>query len=107
MDRARNTRAIVGQRCPFSSGREPVRTPEQSAGQREPHFREHESKDFGKVRQPRPAARFEQTPSSIRKLGPMLGADNESILNELGYSAEEIELLKRNRVLHQRAQLPT
>ena len=75
---------------------------------RENHIlEEHESKDFGKVRQPRPAARFEQTPSSIRKLGPMLGADNESILNELGYSAEEIELLKRNRVLHQRAQLPT
>ena len=62
---------------------------------------EHESEDFGKVRQPRPAARFDLTPSTIRKLAPMLGADNESILRELGYGVEDIERLKRNRILHQ------
>src|SRR5215831_18069339 len=62
---------------------------------------EHESKDFGKVRQPRPAARFDVTPSRIRKLAPMLGADNESILSELGYGAEDIERLKLNRILYQ------
>jgi crotonobetainyl-CoA:carnitine CoA-transferase CaiB-like acyl-CoA transferase len=61
---------------------------------------EHESKDFGKVRQPRPAAFFDVTPSGIRKLAPTLGADNEPILNELGYSADDIEKLKRDRVLH-------
>ena len=62
---------------------------------------EHESEDFGKVRQPRPAARFDLTPSTIRKLAPMLGADNELILRELGYAVEDIERLKRNRILHQ------
>jgi len=62
---------------------------------------EHESEDFGKVRQPRPAARFDLTPSTIRKLAPMLGADNEPILRELGYAVEDIERLKRNRILHQ------
>jgi crotonobetainyl-CoA:carnitine CoA-transferase CaiB-like acyl-CoA transferase len=61
---------------------------------------EHESEDFGKVRQPRPAARFDKTPYSIRKLAPMLGADNESILTELGYRVEEIERLKLNRIVH-------
>jgi crotonobetainyl-CoA:carnitine CoA-transferase CaiB-like acyl-CoA transferase len=55
---------------------------------------EHESNDFGKVRQPRPAARFDMTPSTIRKLAPMLDADNESILSELGYGVEDIERLK-------------
>jgi crotonobetainyl-CoA:carnitine CoA-transferase CaiB-like acyl-CoA transferase len=67
---------------------------------------EHESKDFGKVRQPRPAARFDLTPSTIRKLAPMLGADNESILRELGYGVEDIERLKLNRIVHQGARKP-
>ena len=34
---------------------------------------ELESDDFGRVRQPRPAARFDLTPSTIRKLAPRLG----------------------------------
>ena len=75
---------------------------------RENHIlEEHESSEFGKVRQPRPAARFELTPSAIRKLAPMLGADNESILSELGYGADDIERLKLNRLLHQSAKIPT
>ena len=67
---------------------------------------EHESKDLGKVRQPRPAARFDRTPSGIRKLAPMLGADNESILCELGYAVEDVERLKLNRVLHPSDKVP-
>jgi crotonobetainyl-CoA:carnitine CoA-transferase CaiB-like acyl-CoA transferase len=67
---------------------------------------EHESEDFGRVRQPRPAARFDKTPSSIRKLAPMLGADNESILTELGYGAEDIGRLKHRRIIHQSTKLP-
>jgi hypothetical protein len=34
-------------------------------------------------------------------LAPMLGADNKSILFELGYGVEDIERLKLNRILHQ------
>ncbi|HLI81938.1 MAG TPA: CoA transferase [Candidatus Binataceae bacterium] len=70
---------------------------------RENHiFEEYEDATSGKIRQPRPAARFDRTPSAIRKLAPILGADNDAILNELGYRADEIERLKRNRVLHTR-----
>jgi len=60
----------------------------------------HESSEVGKVRQPRPGARFDRTPSTVRILAPALGSDNQSILRELGYSAKEIERLKLNRVLH-------
>jgi crotonobetainyl-CoA:carnitine CoA-transferase CaiB-like acyl-CoA transferase len=60
----------------------------------------HQSEAFGQVRQPRPAARFDRTPAEIRKLAPMLGADNEAILREAGYSAEEIARLTENRILH-------
>ena len=67
---------------------------------------EHQSIDFGKVRQPRPAARFDVTRATIRKLAPRLGADNESILRELGYGVEDIERLKLNRIVHQTTTLP-
>jgi crotonobetainyl-CoA:carnitine CoA-transferase CaiB-like acyl-CoA transferase len=61
---------------------------------------EHESSDFGKVRQPRPAAQFDRTPSSIRQLAPQLGENNEAILGELGYSAAAIARLEDDRILH-------
>jgi crotonobetainyl-CoA:carnitine CoA-transferase CaiB-like acyl-CoA transferase len=68
---------------------------------RENHILEdHDSPLLGRVRQPRPAARFDRTPSTIRKLAPMLGQDNEAILSEIGYSRDEVERLKQNRILY-------
>jgi crotonobetainyl-CoA:carnitine CoA-transferase CaiB-like acyl-CoA transferase len=64
---------------------------------------EHEDPASGRVRLPRPAARFDRTPSTIRKLAPMLGADNDAILSELGYSIDDLARLKRTGILHTRA----
>jgi crotonobetainyl-CoA:carnitine CoA-transferase CaiB-like acyl-CoA transferase len=50
----------------------------------------------GLLRQARPAARFSVTPAEMRHGGPELGADTETILAELGYSAEQIEALRAN-----------
>jgi crotonobetainyl-CoA:carnitine CoA-transferase CaiB-like acyl-CoA transferase len=61
---------------------------------------EHDSPEFGRIRQPRPAARFDRTPSAIQKLAPMLGADNAAILSELGFTADDIARLQTDRVLH-------
>ncbi len=61
---------------------------------------EHENSHVGRIRQPRPAARFDRTPSTIRKLAPTLGQDNEAILSEIGYSRDEVERLKQNRILY-------
>lgn len=44
----------------------------------------------GEIRQRRRVARFDRTPATIPKLAPLLGADNEAILRELRYSADEI-----------------
>jgi crotonobetainyl-CoA:carnitine CoA-transferase CaiB-like acyl-CoA transferase len=61
---------------------------------------EHQSPTFGRVRQPRPAARFDRTPAGIRDLAPLLGADNATILSEVGYSADDIAHLEHERVLY-------
>ena len=61
---------------------------------------EHDSVHFGRVRQPRSPARFDRTPSTIRKLAPTLGQDNDSILIQLGYQQDEIDRLKQNQILY-------
>ena len=59
--------------------------------------REHPT--LGTVRQPRPAARFERTPSAIRELAPALGEHNDDVLEELGYGAEQRSKLAASGVL--------
>ena len=49
---------------------------------------------FGEVAQPRPAPRFEGTPSEPVVTSRLPGADTEAVLAELGFSAEEVELLR-------------
>jgi crotonobetainyl-CoA:carnitine CoA-transferase CaiB-like acyl-CoA transferase len=67
---------------------------------RENHIlEEFETKDLGRVRMPRPAARFDRTPAEIRKMAPHLGADNGAILRELGYDADKIARLENSSVV--------
>jgi crotonobetainyl-CoA:carnitine CoA-transferase CaiB-like acyl-CoA transferase len=68
---------------------------------RENHIlEEFESEKFGKVRMPRAAAQFDRTPATVRTLAPILGADNATILAELGYGADDIARFENSRVLH-------
>jgi len=68
---------------------------------RENHIlEEFESEQFGKVRMPRAAAQFDRTPAKVRTLAPILGADNASILAELGYSADDIARFQNSKVVH-------
>jgi crotonobetainyl-CoA:carnitine CoA-transferase CaiB-like acyl-CoA transferase len=53
----------------------------------------------GEVRQPRRVARFDRTPATIRKLAPLLSADNEAIFRELSYSADEIRAPDQQSIL--------
>lgn len=61
---------------------------------------EHEHPHVGKLRQARPAARFEGTPTEIRHGAPLLGEHTYDILGEVGYSEAEIEAMVEARVLH-------
>lgn len=54
---------------------------------------------LGEVRQPRPAARFDVTPATARRMAPFLGEHNTVILEELGYPKSEAGKLASRGVL--------
>ena len=56
---------------------------------------EYAHPDAGRIRQPRPAARFDRTPAAVRGGAPALGADTEALLTELGFDAG-----KRARIMN-------
>ncbi len=53
----------------------------------------YEFEGHGKIRQARPPALFDKTPSDISKAAPRLGEDNETIFASLGFSAAETAAL--------------
>lgn len=55
--------------------------------------------DAGTVRQPRPAARFSETPTDLNFSGAHRGQHNTEILGNLGYSSEQIESLQESGVI--------
>jgi len=56
---------------------------------------------FGEVRQARPAARFDRTPSEIAGPAPLLGQHSQEILTSLGYSAEQCQSLFDSKAVAQ------
>ena len=54
---------------------------------------EYEHPDMGRVRQPRPAAKFEYAKPNLNPLAPRLGEHNREILAELGYDDTAIDEL--------------
>ncbi len=53
----------------------------------------------GRIRQPRPAARFERTPAEIGRPAPLLGEHTDEILREIGVSDGEISELRSSGVV--------
>jgi len=60
---------------------------------------EYQHPAAGRVRQTRPAARFEATPQEIRRPAPMLGEHTEEVLSDLGVAAAEIAALREAKVI--------
>jgi len=60
---------------------------------------ELDHQDIGRVRQPKPAARFDRTPAAIQGPAPRIGEHSAPILAELGLDAAEIERLAAAKVI--------
>lgn len=58
-----------------------------------------EYEEYGEVRQARPPALFEKTPSDIQSGAPKLGEHSESILETLGYDQTRIQSLIENKTI--------
>jgi crotonobetainyl-CoA:carnitine CoA-transferase CaiB-like acyl-CoA transferase len=53
----------------------------------------------GPMRQPRPAARFERTPASLRRFAPLLGEQTDEVLAESGITPDELSSLRSAGVI--------
>jgi alpha-methylacyl-CoA racemase len=51
------------------------------------------------VSQPAPAPRLSRTPGRVEKPGRPRGSETREILEELGYSSEEVEKLFKNNIV--------
>ena len=60
---------------------------------------EFDHPDIGRVRQPKPAARFDRTPAVIRGPAPRIGEHSAIILAELGLETAEIERLAAEKIV--------
>ena len=60
---------------------------------------EFDHPDIGRVRQPKPAARFDRTPAAIRGPAPRIGEHSAIILAELGLETAEIERLAAEKIV--------
>ena len=58
----------------------------------------------GHIRSPRPPAQFSNTPSNIHAHTPSLGEHNDEILQELGFSNDEIAKLSECSITYAEAQ---
>ena len=62
-------------------------------------IREYDQPGLGRVRQPRPAARFGGQKVTTEPVAPTLGEHNREVLSELGYADAEIDALIDNGVM--------
>jgi len=60
---------------------------------------EHESVDLGHTKQTGMLINLSKTPGKLQRAAPGLGQHNEEVLMELGYSEQEISLLREKRVI--------
>ena len=60
---------------------------------------ESEHPVVGRIRQTRPAARFDKSPAELRRPAPTLGEHSDEVLAEAGYAGDEIEKLRGEGVV--------
>lgn len=62
-------------------------------------FEQHQFADGTPVKLPAVSPKLSATPGQTRWLGPSLGQHNDEVLQQMGYSADEIDLLRQDGVI--------
>jgi crotonobetainyl-CoA:carnitine CoA-transferase CaiB-like acyl-CoA transferase len=71
----------------------------------EPHFVAREAivsvqdDELGNVRMQNVVPRFSATPGEVRSAGPALGAHNDEVWTELGFTSQQIALMRERKVI--------
>ena len=60
---------------------------------------EFDQPTVGRVRQPKPAARFERNEAAIGGPAPLIGEHSREVLADLGYSADAIDRMIADKVV--------
>lgn len=64
-------------------------------------FTTYEHPQAGRVRTPRPGWRYSETPTGVRRRPPLLGEHTDEILREADISREQIDELRKNKIINQ------
>ena len=61
---------------------------------------DHYNKEYGNILMHQAFPRLSKTPGKVRHSAPLLGGDTDSVLKEIGISAKQIKMLRKNKIIN-------
>ena len=61
---------------------------------------DHYNKEYGNILMHQAFPRLSKTPGKVRHSAPLLGGDTDIILKEIGISAKQIKMLRKNKIIN-------
>ena len=61
---------------------------------------DHYNKEYGNILMHQAFPRLSKTPGKVRHSAPLLGGDTDNVLKEIGISAKQIKMLRKNKIIN-------
>lgn len=61
---------------------------------------DHYNKEYGNILMHQAFPRLSKTPGKVRHSAPLLGGDTDNVLKEIGISAKQIQMLRKNKIIN-------
>ena len=61
---------------------------------------DHYNKEYGNILIHQAFPRLSKTPGKVRHSAPLLGGDTDNVLKEIGISAKQIQMLRKNKIIN-------
>ena len=61
---------------------------------------DHYNKEYGNILMHQAFPRLSKTPGKVRHSAPLLGGDTDNVLKEIGISDEQIQMLRKNKIIN-------